>query len=112
VSDEVILQFPDFDKEFQLTTGASDFAIGAVLSQGDKPISFLSRTLSKAGENYTVNKKEMLAIVWALKALRNYLYGRAKIKIFPHHQPLTYSLSSWNGNSRVKRWKAYLEVNG
>ena len=109
VSDKVILQFPDFNKEFHLTTDASDFAIGAMLSQGDRPISFICRTLSKAEENYATNQKEMLAIIWALKALRNYLYGRTKIKIYTDHQPLTYSLSSWNGNSKVKRWKAYLE---
>ena len=80
VSDEVILQFPDFNKEFQLTTDASDSAIGAVLSQGDRPISFLSITLSKPEENYATNQIEMLAIVWALKTLKNELYGRAKVK--------------------------------
>lgn len=32
-----------------------------------------------------------------------------KVKIFTDHQPLTHSLSSWNGNARIKRWKSYLE---
>lgn len=109
VSKEIILRYPDFKKEFHLTTDASNFAIGAVLSQDNHPISFLSRTLSKAEENYAANEKEMLAIIWALKALKNYLYGKAKVKIFTDHQPLTHSLSSWNGNARIKRWKAYLE---
>jgi len=30
-----ILQFPDFTIPFNLSTDASDFAIGAVLSQGE-----------------------------------------------------------------------------
>lgn len=109
VSNEVILNYPDTNKEYELTTDASNHAIGAVLSQNKKPIIFLSRTLSKTEENYATNEKEMLAIIWALKALKNYLYGRAKVKIFTDHQPLTHSLSSWNGNGRIKRWKAYLE---
>jgi len=46
VSKEVILQYPDYNKEFQLNTDASNYAIGAVLSQNDKPIAFLSRSLS------------------------------------------------------------------
>jgi len=46
----------------------------------------------------------MLAIIWALKKLKIYLYGEARVKIFTDHQPLTHSLSSWNGNARIKRW--------
>lgn len=109
IPNEVILEYPDFRKEFHLTTDASNFAIGAVLSQNNQPISFISRTLSKAEENYAANEKEMLAIVRALKALRNYLYGSAKEKIFTDHQALSLSLSNWNGNPRIKRPKVHLE---
>lgn len=108
-SDEVLLSFPDFQKEFELTTDASNFALGAVLSQNGKPITFLSRTLNKAEENYAANEKEMLAIIWALTSLRNFLYGSRKVKIFTDHQPLTYALSNKNNNSKMKRWKAILE---
>ncbi|GBO99951.1 Retrovirus-related Pol polyprotein from transposon opus [Eumeta japonica] len=93
LTEEVMLHYPDFTKEFQLTTDASEYALGAVLAQNDRPIMFISRTLSKAEENYATNEKEMLAIIWAL-TLRNYLYGSVKIKIFTDHQPLTYALSS------------------
>lgn len=109
MSDDVLLAYPDFNKEFHLTTDASNYAIGAVLSQDDKPITFLSRTLHKSEEHYATNEKEMLAIVWALKELRNYLYGSAKMKIFTDHQPLTYSLNNKNSNYKLKRWKAFLE---
>ena len=48
---------------------ASDHAVGAVLGQQkDKlmhPIYYASRTLSGAQLNYTVTKKEMLAVVFA-----------------------------------------------
>jgi len=46
-----ILQYPDFNKPFILTTEASNFAIGAVLSQGslnnDKFVSFAIRHRDK-----------------------------------------------------------------
>ena len=107
-----VLIYPDFNKPFVLTTDASDFAIGAVLSQGeigkDKPIHFASRTLSQTEEKYSVPEKEMLAIFWALQTFRNYLYG-AKFLILTDHQPLTFSLSPKNTNAKLKRWKAYLE---
>lgn len=81
-----ILAFPDFEKPFNLTTDASNYAIGAVLSQGeptkDKPIAYISRSLNKTEEKYATNEKEMLAIVWALDNLRSYLYGAKKIRVY------------------------------
>ena len=84
-----MLTYPNLNKEFELTTDASNYALGVVLSQEDRPITFISRTLSKSEESYAANEKEMLAIIWSLKSLRNYLYDSAKVKIFTDHQPLT-----------------------
>lgn len=113
LSSTEILIFPNFDKPFLLTTDASSSAIGAVLSQGeigkDRPITYISRSLNKTEENYAANEKEMLAIIWALDNLRNYLYGARKIKILTDHQPLTFTLSNRNNNAKLKRWKARLE---
>lgn len=106
---EIMLSYPDYGKEFPLTTHASSVAFGAVLSQGDRPIAFISRVLSETEENYATNEREMLAIVWALDTFRNYLYGTAKLIIFTDHQPLTYALSNKNRNIKMKRWKAILE---
>lgn len=109
VSKEVVLSHPNFEKDFELTTDASDYAIGAVLSQDNRPITFLSRTLNETEENYATNEKEMLAIIWALHSLDNFLYGSKKVKIYTDHQPLTYVLSNKNRNSKMKRWKSILE---
>lgn len=52
---ELILQFPNFYKEFTLTTDASDYAIRVVLSQEkdgfNHPVQYLSRALNKADRN-------------------------------------------------------------
>jgi len=63
-----LLVYPDWKNgEFNLMTDASQYTIGAVLSQGavpkDQPIAFASRTLNKAECNYSVVQKELLAIV-------------------------------------------------
>lgn len=39
-----ILAYPNFEKQFVLTTDASNVALGAVLSQQNRPICFASRT--------------------------------------------------------------------
>jgi hypothetical protein len=64
---EPLLQYPDFNRPFVLTTDASNEAIGAVLSQGpigkDLPIAYASRTLNNPEKNYPTVEKELLAIV-------------------------------------------------
>ena len=112
LSSSQILQYPDFSKPFVLTTDASNFALGAVLSQGiigkDKPCAFASRTLSKTEENYSAIEKELLAIVWACKYFRPYLYGN-KFVLYTDHQPLTYPFNIKDANSKLIRWRLYLE---
>lgn len=53
---------PDYSKKFVLTTNASYVAIGAVLSQENKPITFISRTPNKTERIYAFNEKELYAI--------------------------------------------------
>src|SRR5215469_1158766 len=73
-----VLKYPDFKEEFIVTTDASDYAIGAILSQGpigqDNPIAYASRILNRAEQNYNTTEKELLAIVWAVKHFRPYVY--------------------------------------
>lgn len=112
LTNEPLLQYPDFSKEFNLTTDASNFAIGCVLSQGpigqDKPIAYASRTLNPAEQNYSVIEKELLAIVWGTRYFRPYLFGR-KFKIITDHQPLQWLMNLKEPNSRLVRWRLKLE---
>lgn len=107
-----ILIYPDFSKPFNLTTDASNYAIGAVLSQGpighDKPVCYASRTLNKSETNYSTTEKELLALVWACKYFRPYLYGR-KFNLLSDHQPLKSIHTMKNTNSKLTRWKLQLE---
>lgn len=75
LTSDPILVYPDFERPFTLTTDASDFALGAVLSQNNHPIAYISRTLNKHERNYATIEKELLAIVWATQQFRPYLFG-------------------------------------
>jgi len=108
-SEDVMLMYPDFKKPFDLTTDASANGIGAVLSQGGRPITMISRTLKTCESHYATNERELLAIVWALGKLQNYLYGTRELHIFTDHQPLTFAVSEKNTNAKIKRWKAFIE---
>nr|ABI48306.1 pol protein [Drosophila melanogaster] len=108
-SEDVILKYPDFKKPFDLTTDASASGIGAVLSQEGRPITMISRTLKQPEQNYATNERELLAIVWALGKLQNFLYGSREINIFTDHQPLTFAVADRNTNAKIKRWKSYID---
>ena len=103
VSEDVMLLYPDYQKPFDLTTDASSSGLGAVLSQDKKPITMISRTLRDNELNFATNERELLAIVWALKTLRNYLYGVKNLNIYTDHQPLTFAVSDKNPNVKIKR---------
>jgi len=76
-----MLLYPDYRKAFHLTTDASAFGLGAVLSQDGKPVTMISRTLQDRELNFATNERELLAIVWALKSLRSYIWCQ-KLKHF------------------------------
>lgn len=108
---EPILQVPRFEFPFIITTDASDFAIGAVLSQGplgqDLPIAYASRTLNSAKRNYSTTEKECLAIIFAILHFRPYIFGR-KFTIVTDHQTLTWLHSVKDPTSRLIRWRLKL----
>ncbi|KAM0729433.1 Retrovirus-related Pol polyprotein from transposon 297 [Formica fusca] len=107
-----LLKYPDFEKEFIVTTDASDYAIGAILSQGeigqDQPIAYASRILARAEQKYNTTEKELLAIVWAVKHFRPYLYG-TKFTIVTDHKSLVWLFNVTDPGSRLIRWRLKLE---
>ena len=103
-----VLKFPNFEEKFVLTTDASNQGLGAVLSQNNHPCLFISRTLNKAEEKYTTSEKELLAIVWAMKRLRQYLLGK-KFKIQTDHRALVWLHNVKDPSSRLLRWRLRME---
>ena len=107
-----VLAYPDFQKTFVVATDASDKALGAVLSQlhdgHEKPIAFASRSLNKAERNYSTTEKELLAIVYALRFFRPYIYGR-QFLIQTDHKPLQHLMSHRNESSRLMRWATTIQ---
>jgi transposase InsO family protein len=108
---ERVLKFPDFTRQFIVTTDASQFALGAVLSQksGEEeyPVAYASRQLNPAETRYSAIERELLGVVWAVEHFRPYLYGR-RFQINTDHKPLVWVDRLKESSARVSRWKERL----
>ena len=66
-----VIARPDFSKPFVVQCDASEYALGAVLTQegedGEHPIVYVSRVLTPAEKNYSTTEKECLAMLYAIK---------------------------------------------
>ena len=100
-----------FDPELQciIECDASDFAIGAILSQEVdgrlQPVAFHSRKMNKHKINYKNHDKELLAITSAFKEWRRYLEGaRHKINVYMDHEGLKWFPNNKPLNYRQARW--------
>ncbi len=109
-----ILDYPDLSEKnvFKLTTDASKIGLGAVLANSNgRVVAYLSRNLNKQEKNYSTTEIELLAIVWATKQLRPYLFGRY-FEIYTDHRPLIYLFSQADPSSRLNKFRmSLLEYN-
>lgn len=107
-----VLAYPDFDKQFVITTDASKYACGAVLSQiidgHDRPIAFASKPFSKGESNKITMEQELLSIHWAIKYFRPYIYDKFFI-VNSDHRSLVYLFSLKDPSSKLTRIRLDLE---
>jgi len=97
-------------KEVIIETDASDFAIGAILSQRDEerrlhPVAFHSRKFQPVEINYEIYDKELLALVDAFKHWQRYCEGAThQVQVYSDHQNLEYFTTTKVLNRRQARW--------
>ena len=94
----------------RVETDASDYALGAVLTQKCddgkwRPVFYHSRKFSGAELNYDVHDKELLAIIDSFEQWEAQLIGaKYQIEVYSDHQNLTSFTTTKKLNRRQVRW--------
>ncbi|KZR99635.1 Uncharacterized protein APZ42_004425 [Daphnia magna] len=106
------LAHPDYSKNFEVHPDACNYGIGTALMQirngHPMPICFVSRVLNKSERNYTITKKECLAIVWDIKKFRPSIWG-TKIVVKTDHHVLCWLMTKQELSGRLERWSLSLQ---
>jgi RNase H-like domain found in reverse transcriptase/Reverse transcriptase (RNA-dependent DNA polymerase)/Integrase zinc binding domain/Chromo (CHRromatin Organisation MOdifier) domain len=104
------------EKQIFVHTDASDYALGAEISQLDeqgrrRPVLFYSRKLLPAEVNYSTPDKEMLAIVQVMKKYQHYLRGtKYPVIVKSDHRNLRTFMTTKELNARQARWAEELSA--
>lgn len=108
-----ILGFPLPGLPFTLDTDASDRAVGAVLSQNqdgkERVIAYMSKTMNRHEQSYCVTRKELLAVVTALRKFHPYLYGQ-KVLLRTDNAAVSWVRSLKNPTGQTVRWLQEIET--
>ena len=118
LSSKVLVHF-DSNLPLILECDASQYGVGSILSHqfpdgSERPIGFVSRTLTPAEKKYSQLEKEGLAIIFGVKRFHNYIFGQ-HFTIRSDHKPLKYLFSEDRpvpvmASARIQRWALTLSA--
>ncbi|KAK2919988.1 hypothetical protein Q8A73_002192 [Channa argus] len=112
LSEAPVLAYPDPQRPFIVDTDASGVGIGVVLSQGgqtgERVVAYYSCSLSRPERNYCVTRRELLAVVLAVRHFRPYLLG-TRFTLRTDHASLTWLLNFKQPEGQVARWLEILQ---
>ena len=108
-----VLVFPDPAKEYLFHQDASEFAVGATLSQADSEGQIelntcMSKKLNAAEQNYPPHEREFLGLMQALRHWRHYVLGPTVIA-FTDNVALRHHKTAPNLSPQMVRWLADIE---
>ncbi len=104
-----MLKLPDFDKDFEIHSDASDFAIGGVLVQDGRPVAFESKKLSETKRRWPTHEKEMWVVIHCLKTWGHHI-GSKDVVVWTDNVTLKYFATQPKLSSKQVRWQDTLAL--
>ncbi len=104
-----VLKLPNFDKDFEIHSNASDFAIEGILVQDGRPMAFESKKLSVTERRWPTHEKEMWVVIHCLKTWGHYI-GSKDVVVWTDNVTLKYFAIQPKLSSKQVRWQDMLAL--
>ena len=103
-----VLTMPKYGTNYTMYRDASSVYLGCVIMKVGMVIAYGSRHLKVHENNYPTHDLELVAVVFALKLWRHYLYG-VHVDVFTDHKNLQYAFTQRELNLHQRRWLELLK---
>jgi hypothetical protein len=107
ITEQPILVFPYFSKTFQVRCDTSGFAIGAVLTQDDRTITYFSEKMNEEKIKYSTYDKELYVVIQALKKWRHYLVPKEFV-LYSDNHALQFVAQQEKLNQKHAKWVEFV----
>ncbi len=104
-----MLKLPDFDKDFEIHSDASDFVIGGVLVQEGRLVAFENKRLSETERRWLTHEKEMWVVIHCLKTWGHYIDSK-DVVVWIDNVTLKYFATQLKLSSKQVRWQDTLAL--
>jgi hypothetical protein len=108
ITEQPILVLSYFSKTFQVKCDASGFAIGVVLSQYDRSVTYFSEKLNEAKIKYSTYDKKFYTVIQALKKWRHYLVPKEFV-LYNDNHALQFVTRQEKLNQKHAKWVEYMQ---
>ncbi len=108
------LAFADFSKPFYIQCDSSNDGCGAVLFQSDDKdnpvvtdsniVAICSKGFNKTQRSYSIYKKELFGLLYALRQFHNYIFLSPTVHVFTDHKPLTFAFTQEKLSPAIQQW--------
>jgi len=105
----LMLKLLDFDKDFEIHSDASDFAIGGVLVQEGRSVAFESKKLNEIERRWPTHEKEMWAVIHYLKTWGHYISSK-DVVVWIDNVTLKYFATQPKLSSKQVKWQNTLAL--
>ena len=97
-----ILTVPEQEQRYTVYCDAFKDGLGCVLMHSERVIAYGSKQLKNHEQNYPTHDLKLVAIVFALKIWRHYLYSE-QFEVFSDHKSLKYIFTQQDLNMRQRK---------